>query len=399
MIGALDLFSSFFPLAAFRLHSFGFERFDIPGIAIVVPFILYELIISALAIIGGWHLQKGSSKNWAIAGAVACCLTSFWWPLGPVIGIFSLVLIFKNPGPLPSSTQPQATSPLAPVSVGPRLSILALAGALLQVLFVGTNILIFTLVIYNVDGGPLSFVMVLTILLLSIPGGIMGWIAANKIRNSGGQLYGMGAAITAALFPTALLVIGLLIFAIAGVLYLIRESGTAIEPDGTTVVISTFLIVVTALAILIQTLVSSFHHLRGTSLRSTKPHWIAALVFVVLWCILGALYWIQRPQQLDTWLTSHSEDEHHLAMGSTWYRIHIFDRDHLTFRFVVQGKGGVVLETKEIPVPIEKLAQDYRVAPHSEYLFGEKGIIRWETDSVEFSMNELKLLSLELKPY
>ena len=70
----------------------------------------------------------------------------------------------------------------------------------------------------------------------------MGWGAASKIRNSNGQLYGMGAALTAALLPTALLVIGLLIFAIAGVLYLIRESGASIEPERTNGLISRMII-------------------------------------------------------------------------------------------------------------------------------------------------------------
>lgn len=110
--------------------SFG-ENFPSVGPIVSVIWGMSFIFISAvsiLCVIGGNHMYRGSSRNWAFVGAVACCLTPLWWPLGLILGVAAIILLVLNKGEeSPSSVSALEATP----SAGPRLSILAVVAAVL----------------------------------------------------------------------------------------------------------------------------------------------------------------------------------------------------------------------------------------------------------------------------
>ncbi|MFT5468003.1 MAG: serine/threonine protein kinase [Verrucomicrobiales bacterium] len=385
VLGAVNAVSMVFPILIFPFFGGVIQEFPAQMGLLFLPYFLLTIAASILAIIGGHHMLKRSSRSWAIAGAVAsCCLTSFWWPIGIAVGAFALVLLLSNKDA--ASKTPESADSTDVVPPGPKLSGMAVTGAILQALPWAL-----ILPVLGSGGLPTPVRVLLLLLLFPIPGGILGWIAAGKIRASEGQLKGMGFAIFAAIPTVALLAIALLSAAAGGLVGLVFFLDP-LGPDQLTLSISGTVVTLTGLAVLWMILGTCYRRLKGKPAPTRRlRRWLTASILIILWIAIGALFWLQRPQQLDSWLSLDSDDQQHLAMGSTWRRTAVFGDDRLTFRFVVQGKGGTIQEKREIPVPVDQLAKDYRVAPASDYFFGDKGNIQWSESSVEFQIEDLTL--------
>ena len=95
----------------------------------IVLSVIYALVISGLCLIGGSHMYRGSSRNWAFIGAVACCLTALWWPLGLILGVGAIILLMLDRG---SRGKELVRSDV--VTTGPRLSYMAVGSCVLVVI-------------------------------------------------------------------------------------------------------------------------------------------------------------------------------------------------------------------------------------------------------------------------
>ena len=106
---------------------------EFPGwlISTVIAFsVLFTLAVSTFCIIGGRHMYLGTSRKWALTGAIACCLTPLWWPLGLLVGVGAIVVWVMEK----DSPQLRDHAPPSPTKEGPRLSILAVVAFVLQLL-------------------------------------------------------------------------------------------------------------------------------------------------------------------------------------------------------------------------------------------------------------------------
>ena len=98
---------------------------------VVVLSIVYTLVVSTLSIIGGRHMYQGTSRAWAFTGAIACCLTPLWWPLGLVIGLAAVIMLIVYADTLQNDFVGNSVE-----SDAPRISIMAVISALLVVMAV-----------------------------------------------------------------------------------------------------------------------------------------------------------------------------------------------------------------------------------------------------------------------
>ena len=103
------------------------------GIVIVLS-VLFTITVSTLCIIGGRHMYRGTSRPWAFTGAIACCLTPLFWPLGLILGVGAIILLVLDGNP---ANQPGV--PSASPSSEPRLSAMAVIAS---VIVIGPIILI-----------------------------------------------------------------------------------------------------------------------------------------------------------------------------------------------------------------------------------------------------------------
>ena len=102
------------------------------GITVVVMLgMTLSLVISATAIMGGRHLMNASSRNWTIAGGIACCMIPLAWPLGAIVGIGAIVVMFmeNDASRLTSAGIPAVTQNSKPS--GPQISAMAVIAAVL----------------------------------------------------------------------------------------------------------------------------------------------------------------------------------------------------------------------------------------------------------------------------
>jgi len=96
---------------------------------VIVLNVIFSLIVSALCVVGGLKMYRRQSRAWAMTGAIACCLNSFFWPLGLILGAAAIILLIIDHSPEPSSA-----SPIAAASEGPKLAMLAVTAAIMVVL-------------------------------------------------------------------------------------------------------------------------------------------------------------------------------------------------------------------------------------------------------------------------
>lgn len=110
----------------------GFVASMAGGITVVVMLgMTLGLVISATAIMGGRHLMNASSRNWTIAGGIACCLIPLAWPLGAIVGIGAIVVMFmeNDASRLTSAGIPAVAQNSKPS--GPQISAMAVIAAVL----------------------------------------------------------------------------------------------------------------------------------------------------------------------------------------------------------------------------------------------------------------------------
>ena len=92
----------------------------------IIASVLYTLTVSSLCLIGGRHMYRGTSRPWAITGAIACCLTPLFWPIGLILGVGAIILsVVDANSPRQTPREPH------PTPTGPRLSAMAVAAALM----------------------------------------------------------------------------------------------------------------------------------------------------------------------------------------------------------------------------------------------------------------------------
>jgi serine/threonine protein kinase len=392
----LDLFSSFQSVSPVDAFNSGF----VPLVLLIIAFV-FSLTVSILTLLGGRHMLRGTSRHMAIAGAVSCCFTPFSWPLGFVIGVFALVVLLTNNSPHPATVgahAPGSPQPAVATESGPRLSVLALTGAILQFLALGLILLLITLG-NSVEVGPGVAWSVLTVILglflLLVPGAICGMIAASQIRNSEGQLRGMGFAKFAVIFPLVIFGLSLVTLSIrltTSLLFL--ENAFA---DKTTLLIVGILAAITSLTIFFAVLGKCSRGLSGTPKPPrSKTKWLFCGTLLTLWIGAGILVWIQRPYAVHPALSSKSPDQQYSVLAFTDLRMRVFGGDVLSYRFKIQGKGGSLNRDWEIRVPVDRLATDYLAAPNTDYYFADKGRIQWAPDSksVKFFFKDILVFSL-----
>ncbi|MGJ8723569.1 MAG: serine/threonine-protein kinase [Roseibacillus sp.] len=99
--------------------------------------IVYTLVVSTLCIIGGIQMCQRKSRAWALIGAIACCLTPLWWPLGLIVGIGTIILFVLEKDSLqPLRVGGDVGQSLEAKKQGPRLSAMAVVAFSFQVFLV-----------------------------------------------------------------------------------------------------------------------------------------------------------------------------------------------------------------------------------------------------------------------
>ena len=144
--GVREGFPSGFPLSTVG-DSFLFPKGMV--IAFLILSILYSLVISTLCVLGGRHMIRGTSRNWAFVGAAACCLTPLWWPLGLVIGVAAIIVLIVYPEQL-SVAQPLVSSGTKGGNEKPRLSVMAVGSVILLTPFLLLPLIVLVLWVLDV---------------------------------------------------------------------------------------------------------------------------------------------------------------------------------------------------------------------------------------------------------
>ena len=101
-------------------------------VAFVVLSVLYSLVVSLLCILGGHYMIRGTSRKWAFTGAIACCLTPLWWPLGLLIGVAAIIVLVVYAEQL-TDVQTLASSKPTITTGNPRLSMMAVFSVILLI--------------------------------------------------------------------------------------------------------------------------------------------------------------------------------------------------------------------------------------------------------------------------
>ncbi|MGJ8723570.1 MAG: hypothetical protein ACSHYB_03345 [Roseibacillus sp.] len=232
-----------------------------------------------------------------------------------------------------------------------------------------------------------SFFFIFLILLI-LPGIVMGWIAAGNIRRSDGELYGMRLAVFAALFVPGLLLLALPVIAFAIVLRFCSFSLSMGDGDAMLWAGPAF---VTTLFLSLKVFQGCLAHLLGKdSFRQLfglkKNRWVLSFL-VLMWGALGIIFFLQRPLLDGKVSQAESPNRMFIAKGSTWRRMRIFGKDETSYRFEIVGQGERYHQRWEAPIPVARLATDYVNVPNVN--FGEKGTIHWDEEgrNVQFRVN------------
>lgn len=134
-------------------------------------------------------------------------------------------------------------------------------------------------------------ILLLLVILITIPGIVMGWIAAGRIRRSDGKLYGMGFAAFAALFYPILLLFAIPFIVCA---ILIRFAAFNDRLDEETALIMIFPVIITGL-------IFSFKFARSLYRSVTEGEPIIAgvlpqlnrmtvIIVILIWLCFGGFY-------------------------------------------------------------------------------------------------------------
>jgi serine/threonine protein kinase len=131
--------------------------------------------------------------------------------------------------------------------------------------------------------------------------------------------------------------------------------------------------------------------------RDGKPRtmtWMLIGSAILVVAMTALFFSMQRPRlQDETTISSDSPDGMHSALVQTWHAMRVFDDDHTFYKFVVQGRGGAVFETWELPVPYGELAANHVLLSPDEVSFAKHGHIVWSDDSkrVSFQVKDVEV--------
>lgn len=248
---------------------------------------------------------------------------------------------------------------------------------------------------YILTGINRLIILLILLMLFLLPGTIMGWIAAGRIRNSEGRLYGLRLAAFAALFiPVLILVVVSIMPAFIGV----RIAGYHYDADDFTMILVAFVIAATFLIFSIKLSQSLY-----CRLHKGVPVWknfrerinvITIVTIVVLWWGAGIVVYLQRPQEIGAAKMEKSPDGKLIATGTTWHRNRIFSADKTNYLFQVHNQEGGLYKSHAFHI----LPTTVPVMNAEEYDFGKNGAIQWSNDSreVRFLLKDEELYSTEL---
>ncbi|MGJ8642291.1 MAG: hypothetical protein ACSHX9_02690 [Luteolibacter sp.] len=247
---------------------------------------------------------------------------------------------------------------------------------------------------YTAINGPLVLLLFIFLFFI-LPATIMGWIAAGRIRNSEGRLYGLPLAAFAALFVPVLM---LVVISTIPALVVVRLAAVTYETDRLTATLVAFVLFATCLIFTIK--LSQSLYCRVTK---GEPIWkncrgrfnlITIGLIAALWWGAGILIYVQRPQAIGEEKVVRSPDGELIATGSAWHQYRVFSDDKTHYQFQVRQKEGGLYKNHTFRI----LPTSVPVKELEEYDFGKNGVIRWSDDSaaVSFLLEDLELYSVEL---
>ncbi|MCB1094860.1 MAG: serine/threonine protein kinase [Verrucomicrobiae bacterium] len=244
---------------------------------------LISASLAVITIVGGTHLLKGKSRKWALAGAIACCLSTW----GLVIGVVALVVLLSNTSEVfdPIGNTPHNQRRIS------RLAIAATGFHVLLLLCLAAGIFVVQSR-YPITAGkaPSVFLIAFPVLFSAATGSILGWRAAIQIRKSEGKLYGKRLAVVTGMVVPSLLVIPLVAIG-AGSLKELFASSPQFDDATALIVGTTTVSSIGAIAFL--GLRTCFRYLAGKPLQCYSKRILSvAGILVGLWIVSGTLLWV-----------------------------------------------------------------------------------------------------------
>ena len=235
----------------------------------------------------------------------------------------------------------------------------------------------------------ISMGWVLAGLLCVLVSTLLGWMAVSQIRRSAGKLHGLWLAVfDGLLFPLLAfdaLIIGGFLF-VAKSLRELDISRAMVGKMISPVLAKYWWLVVAAVlaSMLIDYLIIRrvWHAVNHASAlpagKSRRTELVLISIGAALISLTMLLFWVQRPKPCDApWISADSPDGNYTATGNTWCSMRVFGGDRIFYRFIVQGRGGSVLERWDVPIPTEKLATSYLVLSVDEISFAKHGNVVW----------------------
>jgi len=209
---------------------------------------------------------------------------------------------------------------------------------------------------------------------------ILGWVSVTQIHRSAGRLYGLWLAmLDGLLFPLLLLDAG-----VVWLWLLLNNEESSWWYLGWPENLFFMILTVVLSNVLI---VSWVWHALTASAESPVPLgriWIRRLGLGLLAVVIAGgliIAYCQRPCPLNDFISEDSPDRQYSLTAHTRTAMRMLEGDELLYFVRIQGKGGAIFQVWRIPVPTEKLAQDYLVHSFSHYKLKPHGRIEWSADS------------------
>jgi hypothetical protein len=251
----------------------------------------------------------------------------------------------------------------------------------------------------NPNGLSFFAILIFLMILITIPGVIMGWVAAGRIRRSEGKLYGMRFAAFAALF-FPILAVFILPFAIIFLAFTFLSLNQVFDRSHAIL----FATPILAIGLILGYKFSQslyFGVTRGEPILAGFRRRLNSLtlgVLAVLLVAFGSVMYIQRPKPVGNVMASQSTGGAFKVEASTWHRRWIFRSDELCYRFEIvdQRSGG----NRAWEIPVKSLPKWSDNSSPSNDQFGENGSIHWKADNSEvvFKMDESDVFTIATDP-
>lgn len=232
--------------------------------------------------------------------------------------------------------------------------------------------------------------LVLAGVLCALASTFLGWVAVSQIRRSGGKLHGLWLAVIAGLlFPLLALDAFIILatdFGLAHYQVAAGPSGMPYPPQPWPAYWWPFFAITIAVLLIDYLIICRVWHAlnhasASTAGKSRRRELVLISIGAALISLTALLFWVQRPKPCDAPLISaDSPNGNYTAMGNTWCAMRVFGGDRIFYRFIVQGRGGSVLERWDVPIPTEKLATSYLVLSVDEISFAKHGNVVWSDD-------------------